>query len=81
MMGMASIGYDALARDSELSATNEDQRFKTISASPGDTVSRLGLAYEWLTPASTLFRVSYDHMSRNKGYKDNMVRVDWIWQY
>ena len=81
IMGMASIGYDALARDSELSATNEDQRFKTISASPGDTVSRLGLAYEWLTPASTLFRVSYDHMSRNKGYKDNMVRVDWIWQY
>lgn len=79
LLGLASVGYDALARSSHLTARNTGSTFVVESADPGNIVGRVGLAYEYLTPGSSLFRVAYDYMGRDKGYNDNMIRLEWVW--
>ena len=78
LLGYASVGYDALARASHLRASTEDHRFSVTSAAPGNIVTRLGLAYEWRAKAGNYLRANYDYQGRDKGYRDNMLRLDWI---
>ncbi|MBL8505642.1 MAG: autotransporter outer membrane beta-barrel domain-containing protein [Methylobacillus glycogenes] len=78
LLGYASVGYDALARASHLRASTEDHRFSVTSADPGNIVTRLGLAYEWRAKAGNYLRANYDYQGRDKGYRDNMLRLDWI---
>ena len=81
LLGLASVGYDALASSQRLTAETEDTRFSVRSVQPGKTVSRVGLAYEWLTPGSVTLRAGYDYLGRSQGYQDHMLRLDWVWLY
>ena len=81
LLGGVSIGYDALARGSHVTASNMGSRYIFDTADPGNVVGRVGLAYEYLSPGSSLFRVGYDFMGRHHGYRDNMLRLEWVWQH